>query len=295
MTKLSALLLLLALPGLAAADVPAAPPLDQGTRDYVRFKEAGGQPDALEVSIVGFAPAAGGSGPEYRVDLVSAVHVGDDSYYQYLNERLKKYDVVLYELVAPQGTRVPKGGFDPDRENKSFAARLQGGMKDVLELSYQLEQVDYSPKHFVHADLSPEEFDASMKSRGESFFQLLLNAWLTGLAYPQQSMAVSDFDLIAALFSDDRPRRLKILMARQFHHMDQMMRLLDGGEQGSTLISVRNQRALDVLREQIGKGHQRIAIFYGAGHMMDLADRLETDFQLRAVEQTWVNAWDLKP
>ena len=43
------------------------------------------------------------------VDLIGAVHVGEKAYYEALNKQFEDYDAVLYELVAPEGTRVPKG------------------------------------------------------------------------------------------------------------------------------------------------------------------------------------------
>ncbi|MEM6575835.1 MAG: hypothetical protein AAF736_16290 [Pseudomonadota bacterium] len=279
----------------ATADDSTPLLLDQGTRDFLRLHEVDGRPASLQVSVVRFVPQGGyAKTPGLTVDLVSAVHVADVSYYEALNELLDDYDAVLYELVAPEGTRIPAGG--PEREGPGgIASRLQLGMKDLLDLSFQLEEVDYTGEHFVHADLSPKQFSESMENRGESFFQLLLKAWMTALAAPQQATVVSDVELLTALFSSDRTRKLKTVMARQFDQMDSMMALLDGGEKGSTLITVRNERALEVLREQLDEGRKRVAIFYGAGHMPDFAQRLATDFSLRPESRSWLDAWDLKP
>lgn len=49
-----------------------------------------------------------------------------------------------------------------------------------------------------------------------------------------------------------------------------------------------------MLREQIGKGRRRIAIFYGAAHMDDFDRRLQADFGLQPGETTWLEAWDLR-
>ncbi len=298
MKKVFAFLLALLLgagPGASMADDSSPLLLDQGTRDFLRLHEEDGRPAALQVSVVRFVPQGGyATKPGPTVDLVSAVHVADESYYEALNVLLKDYDAVLYELVAPEGTRIPAGG--PEREGPGgIASRLQLGMKDLLDLSFQLEEVDYTSEHFVHADLSPKQFSESMENRGESFFQLLLKAWMTALAAPQQATVVSDVELLTALFSADRTRKLKTVMARQFDQMDSMMALLDGGENGSTLITVRNQRALEVLQEQLDGGKQRVAIFYGAGHMPDFAERLAADFGLRPQSRSWLDAWNLKP
>ncbi|MFK7956386.1 MAG: hypothetical protein AB8B96_09840 [Lysobacterales bacterium] len=294
MIKLLAVIALLAAP-IVHADVSAPLTLDQGSQDFLRLLEEDGRATSLQVSVVRFGGRSGNAAkPAVSVDLISAVHVADRTYYQALNQLFTEYDVVLYELVAPEGTRIPSGGPDPDKP-RGVASRMQLGMKNLLDLTFQLEEVDYTPANFVHADLSPEQFSASMEQRGESFFQLLFKAWMTALAAPAQMGVVSDAEIISALFSSDRTRRLKIIMARQFNDMDQMMKLLDGGEQGSTLITVRNLRALEVLKRELDADHQRVAIFYGAGHMPDLAQRLMTDFSLVPKSRTWLDAWNLKP
>src|SRR5687768_8968947 len=65
-----------------------------------------GQPIAMQTSISRYIP----TDPKRDgviVELVSAVHVGEGEYYSTLNKLFKEFDVVLYELVAPEGTRIP--------------------------------------------------------------------------------------------------------------------------------------------------------------------------------------------
>ena len=80
-----------------------------------------------------FGPRETANG-DVQVDLVGAVHVGEKSYYAALNECFKKYDAVLYELVAPPGTRIPKGA----KPGAHPVAMLQNGLKDMLALEHQL-------------------------------------------------------------------------------------------------------------------------------------------------------------
>src|SRR5213076_2563271 len=65
------------------------------------------RPAAMETAVVKYAAE---KRPGVQVDLVGAIHVGDKTYYDELNKLFESYDIVLYELVAPEGTRVPKGG-----------------------------------------------------------------------------------------------------------------------------------------------------------------------------------------
>ena len=85
----------------------------------------------MQTAIVRYSKTgANGKTPEgnVEVDLVGAVHIGDVAYYEQLNEYFKKYDALLYELVAPQGTRIPKGG---KRETGNPLALLQQMMKGI--------------------------------------------------------------------------------------------------------------------------------------------------------------------
>ncbi|HUT13109.1 MAG TPA: hypothetical protein VMY42_21625 [Thermoguttaceae bacterium] len=246
-------------------------------------------PTALEAAIVRLV-LRDDKGQEVTVDLVSAVHVAEKSYYQRLNREFRDYDVVLYELVAPEGTRVPKGGGD----RRSAVSMLQGGMKDVLELEFQLEQIDYTRKNMVHADMSPEQFAKSMKDRDESMFTMFLRMW--GYAIAKQysgSGGAGDLQLLAAFFDKNRALALKRVMAEQFEDMEGSLVALEGPD-GSTLISERNKVALEVLRKQIDAGKRKIAIFYGAGHMPDFQTRLGDQFGLVPQSTRWLVAWNLK-
>jgi hypothetical protein len=292
----------------------AQQPADEGAAAVAEPEEAGDEEElgkawvrlvtddvatlAMETAIVRFVPTkdyvAGKDPADYEtfVDLVGAVHIGDKSYYDQLNRRFQAYDRVLYELVAPKGTVVPRGR---GTSNRHALGALQNAMKDMLEVEHQLEQVDYTQPNFVHADLSPDEFWKSMEDRDESFLEMYFR--VLGASLAQQASggggAPNDFEVMAALLATDRARRLKIILAKQFQGMESLM-LAFSGTEGSTLITARNERALDVLEEQLDDGQEKLAIFYGAGHLSEMKDQLEERFDMRPVSQEWVEAWDLR-
>ncbi len=256
---------------------------------YVRLVREEGTVTALETAVVRFAPKdRNRSAP--RVDLVAAIHVADESYFNKLNELFKTYDVVLYELVAPEGTRIPKGGAGAGSGHP--VSMLQKLMTNVLDLQYQLNAIDYTKANFVHADLSPERFAESMKRRGESMWTMLFR--MMGYAMAQQGGdGSSDAQFLAALLDPNRSLALKRLMAEQFRDMDGAMGAIEGPD-GSAIITDRNRAALDVLKSEIEAGKQKIAVFYGGGHMPDFAQRLRDEFDLVPVETKWLTAWDMK-
>ncbi len=258
---------------------------------YIRItRDASDRPLSLQTSIVQFGPASK-SAEQLQVDLIGAVHVGEKSYYETLNKLFEQYDVVLYELVAPEGTRVPKGG----RPSGHPVAMLQTGLKEMLALEHQLEQIDYSKTNLLHADMSPEDFAKSMEDRDESFFSMFARMWGQALAQQaSQKSGTSDFDVLTALFSKDRSHNLKRVMAEQFENIEGVMQALEGPE-GSTIITERNKVALSKLTDQIAAGKKKIAIFYGAGHLGDMEQRLNDSYQLQRVDETWLDAWFLSP
>lgn len=275
----------------AEAEKPSATSQKSADASYIRVtRDAADNPRALETSIVHLVPA-GSDRPGLSVDLISAVHVGDKGYYQKLDKRFDDYDVVLYELVAKEGTVIPKGGGDPNRNPLSA---IQNAMKDLLELEYQLSGIDYTKKNFVHADLSPAEFAQSMKDKGESFWTIFFRLMAAGMAREANNPGKGgDFDILMALFEKDRAIKLKRIMADQFADMDMITAAFNGPE-GSTLITERNKAALTVLGKEIAAGKKKIAIFYGGGHMPDMESRAIADYQLKRAGQEWLEAWNLR-
>jgi len=270
----------------------AAANKDKPGEDWVRIlRDKRGKPLALEVAIVRYVSTKRQAG-EY-VDLVGAIHIGDLGYYQKLNERFRQYDALLYELVAPEGTVVERGR---GTSNLNPLGAMQNGMSSMLEVEHQLEQIDYTRPNFIHADFSPKEFAQSMENRDEGFSQIFFR--MIGQSVAQQSQQAAqgesvDLDIVSALFSKDRPRKLKIAMAKQFESMESMLMGISGPD-GSTLITERNKRALEVLRQQQAAGKRKLGIFYGAGHLPDMHERLVEEFGMKPIGVTWLEAWDLR-
>jgi hypothetical protein len=277
----------------APAEAAAKPPAAEGDKEWVRsLKDEDGAVTALQTAIGRYEGTPPGASGPVRVDLVGAIHVGDQAYYHDLNKRFEGYDAVLYELVAPEGTVVPKGG-RVGSDNPLGA--MQNGMKGLLDLEHQLEIVDYTRPNFVHADMSPEQLFSTMEARDEGFLKLYFR--MVGQGIAEQTKAASkgesaEFDLMKAMFSKDRPKKMKVALAGQLTQLEGLLTSF-GGEKGTTLIHERNRTALDVLDKEIAAGKKSVAVFYGAGHLTDMDKHLRERFGLRQTGKEWVTAWDL--
>lgn len=276
--------------GAEKTPVPAGASSEKDS-DYMRVtRDKKETATGLETAIVRFVPRdCGKTSP--AVDLVAAVHIADQAYYDRINREFDKYDVVLYELVAPPGTRVPEGGGGSRSSNP--LGMTQGALKDLLALEFQLEKVRYNRPNMVHADMSPEQLVETMKKRGESIMSMVARAMGYSIARQKADGGVSDqFQMIGALFSQNRPLALKRIMAQQMEDMGDLGAAF-GGPQGSTLIEERNKVALQALKKQLQAGKKKIAIFYGGGHMPDFDKRLRADFDMVPVETRWLLAWNM--
>jgi hypothetical protein len=265
---------------------------------FARIKQdASGQAVAFETAIVRYLPESGQG--DLVVDLIGAVHVGDRAYYEKLNKRFEDYDVVLYELVAPPGTRIPKGGRRTG-DGVNPIGLLQQIMKTVLDLELQTERIDYTKKNFVHADLSPEGMAEAMRNRGETGLTVILNI-VSDLLKQQNLQQLGkagapgddEPDILSMLIDPTGGSKLKRLMAEQLINFSTGEGGL-GRTLNTILVTDRNQAAMKVLQSQIGKGRKKIAIFYGIAHLSDFEKRLHDSLGLKRSSEQWLTAWDLR-
>ena len=246
------------------------------------------KPEAMQTSIVRYEGTTD-EGDTFFVDLIGVVHVGEREYYEQLNQRFEQYDALLYELVAPEGTVIPKGGERGGGMNP--VAALQQGMQSALGLQFQLDHIDYTVSNFVHADMSPDEFFESMQNNNESLFKTFFRAVGQGMA-KQQKSETSEADLLIAALSNDQVG-LRRAMAEQLQDLESGMLMFEG-ENGSTIIHHRNRKALGVMQREIDAGKTKLGIFYGAGHLPDMEERLLEEFGMRRAGTIWLEAWNLR-
>ncbi|MDB5292130.1 MAG: hypothetical protein JWL69_3371 [Phycisphaerales bacterium] len=252
---------------------------------FVDDKKGGGK---LEAALVTYRNVDG-----VTVHLVSALHVGEHDYYKGLNDTFEKYDAVLYEMIKPKGAPPP----EPGQTSHSAISSFQRFLKDTLALDFQLDDIDYSADNFVHADLDAETFLSMQKERGESILGIMLKSMMREMAKQAEGNGrnapeIGLIDLLVAMKAPDRPRQLKLLLARQFNDIEDQMAGMDGPN-GSVIITERNKKCMEVLKQTMAGGKNKdIGIFYGAGHMHDMEQRLE-DMGFKKTAAEWRVGWDM--
>ena len=272
---------------LAAADAKK----DYALTDFMRVTKPEGKklPVSYDTAIAKFVDEKN----DVQVDLVGAVHVGDKEYYAELNDIFKRYGAVLYELVAEEGAKPnTKTG---KNESQSALSSLQSGMGSVLALDFQLAHIDYSAKNMVHADLNPLEFAQRVSDRGD-LLQMIYRAMILGVkksgGEAQNEELKMQGRVMGAFFASDPALSLKrVLVVEMMNQLDEGIWVISGD--GSAIITDRNAAALKVLNRELKNGKKKIAIFYGAAHLPELAKSLEKEFNMKYVGTDWVVAWDL--
>jgi hypothetical protein len=266
----------------------------QSTTDFVRYveaAEASKATDRLETVVRSYRRG------DQQVDLVSVIHIADPEYYVAMNEVLASYEAVLYEMV---GGPVTERDLNSEEADPSMAGikMIHGLLQNLLALEYQTKGIDYSPKHFVHADVDWDEYSALMASRNQSMatlFQRAMAISMSGEEVP--GLPTNDADsaamlggLLRAVTSGDA-NGLKRMVAPMLGEAESLVSLIEGDD-GTVIITERNKVVMEEVKAQLDRGKKSVGIFYGAGHMPDLEARLIAD-GFKATEVKWMTAWEI--
>ncbi|MDR1385744.1 MAG: hypothetical protein LBJ67_18120 [Planctomycetaceae bacterium] len=264
-------------------------------QEFIRVRYAENPPNrivALDTAVVHFESKSQKKNAP-TVDLIAAIHIADKEYYEELNKLFGTYDVVLYELVAEEGTRIdPK--IEAKSDNKSLTGSVQNGFASVLKLEHQLHHIDYTKPNMLHADMDAELFMQRMIQEGE-LGKIFVRAMAQSI---KQSGSESDKTagriFGAWLASRDKSIALKRIMAVEICKEIEEHLWIFEGDDGATLIQERNAYALKKLRNVLEVGNKKkIAIFYGGGHLYNFSEQLEKKFNMRPVQTDWIRAWNM--
>lgn len=248
---------------------------------YLRYVEpttdtAGG----LDVAVTHFVHPKGGA----RIDLVSAVHIADKAYFRDVQRWLEASDLVLYEGVKPKDMSVAE--FAKGEQDDENAVRgMQRMVADWFDLAFQLEEIVYTRPHFVHADLTTEEFNG-----GGSAPEAKLPKGMEGLG-DQLKMLKS----MAPLMKGPMGKQLKKQLAKMMGTGNISGMLAAALPKATTelLLDRRNAVVIDRIKEHGAKTKGAISVFYGAGHMADLEKTLVETLGYRRAGSRWLRAWNI--
>ena len=277
-----AVVLCLSLISGAAAPAPAPPPT------FVRYVDDGHGGGQMQAAVGVYRNDETG----VTVDLLSTVHIGDSTFFQQLAKRVKTYDAVLFELVAHKGEPATEEGVND--QQKRIAADMS--------LENQGPHMNYDRPTFVHADLDLEDIEKRETAAHGTFKGALGDGpALETASGTRDTAGVRSVynDIVAAkAVAKTNPRERTRLMRRAY---SRLLAATAEPPPGSTfpadmevLVGDRDQHVMDVLGQQVEQGKRKVAILFGAAHMVDLEHRLLTHGYAK-VSLTWVTAWTVAP
>jgi hypothetical protein len=268
-------------------------------RSYLRVREDNHRVVSLEVAVRTFA-RTNRPGPPVR--LVGVTHLGDAGYYAGLQRLLDAQTLVLFEGVGAKDKR-----FMAARAGDAYS--LQPALARALGLKFQLETIDYQGSNFVNSDLTLPQLQRVLESGagadggqlgdlvslmdGSSWTGMFVRFGLNLIGSDPRLRATVRLAMIEALgalevdLGDPKslPEELRTLMAvliaeRNKAVVEDLRRFVDLQRQG---------------RSRRGNDAAGVAVFYGAGHMVDLEKRLARDLGYRPVGEDWRVAFAVDP
>lgn len=260
--------------------------------DFIRYHELDTDRQELQTAVVRYQKG------KRIVDLVGVVHLADQSYYDALNVQLGQYDVVLYEMV---------GGEFENRDLRAAEAApevagvgsAQGIITRILGMEYQTDGIDYTPDHFVHADVDWQQYQELMEARNQSLMTLFERAMSSANSDDAPGILTDEAaanrmlgGLVSGLTTGNTAE-LKRSMAPVLGEAEALITEIEG-EDGTVIVTERNKIVMEVLKREMKKpGNRHLAIFYGAGHLPDLEERLLASGFTRE-SGVWMTAWEIK-
>ncbi|MCP5537985.1 MAG: hypothetical protein H7A51_17345 [Akkermansiaceae bacterium] len=223
------------------------------------------------------------------VDLIGAIHIADAKYYTQLNKEFTNYEALLFEMVG--GDKMKDGKADDAKKDAkdpmmAMLGNVYGMVGKLLQLQGQKDGIDYSPKNFVHADLSLEDFEKLQAEKGESLLGFALQNAQNG-AKPGAKQP--DMQKLLTAFLNGNANGIKLELVDTLGGAGDQMAGMMGQ---SVIIGDRNAACLKVLDEQTKAGKKKLGIFYGAAHFPDMEkDLLKLGY--KKTGHRWLTAWDI--
>ncbi len=232
---------------------------------------------SLDVAVAAYAVPDS----ERRVYLVGAVHIAHAACFAELQSILDATDLVLWEGVG--------GSEQPSKEaleRFDILFRTQILLKNMLNLEFQLEQVDYRRSFWRNSDMTATELQRILDERD---LELIPNEKLFKAVFGTLFEFV-DPERIGRSERVGRPYRATI--APMMADTEKLFAQAGSVAIKEVLIEMRNDVVMaDVERILAEEDVERISVFYGAAHLPDMDVHLREELGLRYVGTHWVPAW----
>lgn len=181
------------------------------------------------------------------------------------------------------------------KEEITTKGGIQGDLADALGLTFQLNAFDTGKKNYINSDMALATVQERAKAGGGD-----ANALVSMMDGSGLMAGVMKIGLALIRSSPRMQGTMKVMMMEMLQQVgDDMMKMKQIPPNMKALLKVliedRNQIVVEDLKKEIAKGNaanapQSIAVWYGAGHMKDLEQRLTTQLGYKPVANFWLPA-----
>lgn len=192
-------------------------------------------------------------------------------------------DLVLSDFATPEP--IGMGGDDDN---------IQAQLAAALGLKFQLEAIDYDHENWICSDMAMDQVDRALKERGVDFE--LVSGALAGTSMMARIAKVflGLLRFADTFFDGAIADTFKVVLIEMLGDESAMeMSMVQFGEGfNEVIVEMRNQVVVDDLKQLIQDRPEAksVAIFYGAAHMGDMAERLTDQLGYEPVETQWLRA-----
>ncbi len=195
------------------------------------------------------------------------------------------------DLKVTSDTPLAAGFLEADQDN------LQAELAKALGLEFQLDSIDYDRPNFRCSDMSMDQLQRALEAEGLDMTPLegsLAASSLPGRITVFILRIVRTLDIF---FDGMIADALKVMLIELFSDeafLEQSLRQFGEGF-ARVLIEQRNQVVLDDLKVILENEQdvRSLAIFYGAAHMPDMAQRLMGQLGYRPEGEQWFTAFEV--
>lgn len=182
-------------------------------------------------------------------------------------------------------------------EDETDPSNLQAAMAETLGLAFQLDSLPYEEPHWFVSDLTIDEVQVKLEENGAD---TTLLETLSGESFAAKLAegVMQIVPMLDALSGGGATATARLLMIEVLSMADNDQMIAGIGEGLQQVIIVdRNTEVLTDLATIIDATEDvsSIGILYGAGHMSDLAHRMETLFGYQPVEDRWFSSMRVDP
>jgi hypothetical protein len=206
------------------------------------------------------------------ITLFPMIHVGEADFFEKVYTDAFAHDVALVEgITSPIARRITRG--------YKWLIGPSSGL--VVQPPYRSNAA--TKAEIIHSDLSADEFAEAWKKTPIGL-RMLLNFAGPGFGLAHR-WTLSREKLARQLSFDDLPSRDSILgWSPELGAIDEV------------LLRARDERLIDHIRDQIGKGSSKshsISIVYGAAHMPPVLEEISRQGDFRLVSSDWLTVFRL--